>query len=358
MTDSLRTVGCISLGLMLIVGSWARTSARAVTPAPVLSPSQDSSPASATTVRVSLSRGDNLQWMNFWVALGAGFFAEEGLEVELVIGGRARSFLQGEADVAVMPRPTYLSLVGQERPILAFANLLRHDPINLVVRREVAEELGLSARMSLAERLNRLRGLRVGVAHGPPPRLRVLLESVGLDADSDIEMVMVSGGEQNQAFEEGRVDALYAHTPYLEKALVDQDAVIVVNQSSGQVPGLANRQIHMMVTTQSYAGANPEVLSAMATAVYRAQQLIHRDRAATIDAIHASAVELQAPQALDTIVGIYEPAIPETPAVSIDGAMRELALFPGHRRAPDLSGVDMTLHVDNRFAEEAVAEER
>ena len=271
MTNSLRIVGCISLGLMLIVGSWARTSARAVTPAPVLSPSQDSSPASATTVRVFLSRGDNLQWMNFWVALDAGFFAEEGLEVELVIGGRARSFLQGEADVAVMPRPTYLSLVGQERPILAFANLLRHDPINLVVRREVAEELGLSASMSLAERLNRFRCLRVGVAHGPPPRLRVLLESVGLDADSDIEMVMVSGGEQNQAFEEGRVDALYAHTPYLKKALVDQDAVIVVNQSSGQVPGLANRQIHMMVTTQSYAGANPEVLSAMATAVYRAQ---------------------------------------------------------------------------------------
>ena len=296
--------------------------------------------------------------MNFWVALGAGFFAQEGLDVELVVGGSARAFLHGAADVAVMPRPTYLRLVGQERPILAFANLLRHDPINLVVRREVVEALGLSANMPLTQRVNGIRGLRVGIAPGPRPRLRLLLESVGLDAESDIEMVIVPGEEQNQAFEEGRVDALYAHTPYLEKAVVDQDAVIVVNQSSGQVPGLANRQIHMLVTTQSYAGANPEVLAAMATAVYRAQQLIHRDRAATIDVIHASGVELRAPQALETIVGLYAPAIPQTPEVSIDGAMRELALFPGHRRAPDLSGVDMTLHVDNRFAEQAVADER
>lgn len=89
------TVGCSSLAFMLPVGFFVGTSARAVASAPVLSSSQDTSPASATTVRVFLSRGDNLQWMNFWVALGAGFFAQEGLEVELVVGGSARAFLHG-----------------------------------------------------------------------------------------------------------------------------------------------------------------------------------------------------------------------------------------------------------------------
>ena len=307
---------------------------------------------SATPVRVFLPRGDNLQWMNFWVTLGAGFFEEEGLEIELVVGGGTGSFLRGAADVAVMPRPSFLSEVGKGQPIVAFANLLANDPINLLVSGELAEARGISDELPLVDRLKAMRGLRVGIAPGPPPRLRILMESVGLDPDHDIEMVTVRGPEQNRALDEGRVDALYSHTPYLERALVDQGAVMVVNQSAGEVPGLSNRQIHMLVTTQDYLEANPDLVGAMVRAVYRGQQLIHSHRQATIDAIHASGVTLQAPQGLRTLVEIYEPAIPLTPEVSITGALRELDLFPGHQACPDLSGVDMSAHIDNRFARE------
>ena len=167
----------------------------------------------------------------------------------------------GQANVAVLPRPIYLDSVGRGEPVLTFANLFQNDPINLVVRKEVAAQRGLSAGMPLAERLKALRGLKVGVAPGPPTWLRVLFESVGLDADSDIEMVLIHGDEQNSAFGEGRVDALYAHTPYLERALVEQGAVMLVNQSAGEVPSLTGRQIHTLVTTQDFAGANPRYWS-------------------------------------------------------------------------------------------------
>jgi NitT/TauT family transport system substrate-binding protein len=244
--------------------------------------------------------------------------------------------------------------VGQGRPVLAFANLLRNDPINLVVRKEIAAERGLALSMPLEDRLNALRGLRIGVAPGPMSRLRVLLATAGLDAASDIDMVIVPGEEQNLFFEERRVDALYAHTPFLEKSLVDQGGVMIVRQSAGEVQELANRQIHMLVTTQEYAGTHPEVLTRMATAVYRAQQLIHADRQAAVQAIRRSGVQLQDPDTLETLVEIYEPAIPLTPEVSTEGALRELALFPSRRSMPDLSGIDMTAFVDNRFAERAV----
>ena len=72
--------------------------------------------------------------------------------------------------------------------------------------------------------------------------------------------------------------------------------------------------------------------------------------------IRASDIKLQAPQGLDTILAIYEPAIPQTPEVSVEDALRELQFSPAHRTPPpDLSGVDMTQHVDNRFARQAVA---
>ena len=94
----------------------------------------------------------------------------------------------------------------------------------------------------------------------------------------------------------------------------------------------------------------------MTKAVYRAQQLVHTDLGATADAIRASEVQLQEPQGLETILAIYEPAIPQTPEVSAEGVLKELGLFPAVRTPPDLSGIDLTNHVDNQFALEAISD--
>lgn len=296
--------------------------------------------------------------MNFWVAQGAGFFEDEGFGVEIVVPPKpmatGRFMVKGQADVAVLPRPIFLLTVAKGVPLLSFANLLANDPINLVVQKGVAEERGLSMDMPLKERLQGLEGLAVGVAPGPPVRLRTLFASVDLDAESHIEMEIIHGDQQNQAFGEGSVDALYAHTPYLETALVDQDAVMLVDQSGGEVPTLAGRQIHTLVTARDSADSNPELVVSLARAIYRAQQLIHADLQATAEAIRASDVELQAPQGLETILAIYEPAIPQTPEVSVAGALREVELFPSHLPPPDLSDVDMSQHVATQFAQQAI----
>lgn len=327
------------------------------TATPTATPTVTPKPA-ASTVRVAIPNDRNLQWMNFWVAQGAGLFEDEGVEVEIVVPPRppatARFMAKGQADAAVVPRPIYLDTVAQGEPVLAFANLFANDPINLVVQPEVAEERGLSMEMPLEERLAGLEGLKIGLAPGPPVRLRTLLASVDLDADSHIEMVILHGGEQNGAFGDGSVDALYAHTPFLERALVKQDAVMLVDQAGGEVPELAGRQYHTLVTTQDYTDSNPEDLVSMARAILQAQQLVHADQGATVEAIRASDVKLQFPEGLETIVAIYAPAIPRTPEVSVEAALRELELYPSHRDPPDLSDVDMSQHVDNRFAQQAM----
>jgi NitT/TauT family transport system substrate-binding protein len=333
---------------------------------PIRGFAQNQTATPSTSINVFVPNGQNLQWMNFWVALGAGFFGDEALDVKTVLAaqsddentpGAQRALFDGSADIAVLPRPQFLMAVARGRPVLAFANLLRNDPINLVVQRRVAEERGLSAKLPLADRLNGLRGLRVGVAPGPPVRLKVLLATAGLNADSDIEMMLVPGPAQNDFFGQERVDAIYAHTPYLETALVQQGGVLLVNQSAGEVPELANRQIHVLVTTQAYAAANPDVLLRVVRAIYRAQQLIHSDNDGTLAAIRRSGVELQAPDALETLVEIYEPAIPTTPEVSAEGAMRELALYPSRREPLDLGNVDFTPFVDNTFVEQVMTDD-
>lgn len=314
--------------------------------------------AQLTAVKVAIPSSDNLQFMSFWVAKGAGFFEAEGLDVQVTVppmpGAAGQLMVMGRADVAVLPPPLYLNLIGQQQPVMIFANLLQNDAINLIVRKDILEARKLSPTAPLAERLQGIKGLKVGVAPGPPTRLRALFASVGLDVDRDIEMVIIHGEGQNQAFGENRVDALYAHTPFLERALVQQNAVILVNQSRGEVPEISGRQIHSLVTTRSFVSSKPELLAALTRAILRAQRLVHADQKAAVDAILRAVPGLDR-RLVETIVSIYEPAIPQTPEVSVEGMETAHKLFPESQTPPDLSKVNLADYLAPQFARQAMA---
>jgi ABC-type nitrate/sulfonate/bicarbonate transport system substrate-binding protein len=314
--------------------------------------------AAAAELRIIVPDADNLQFMSFWVAKGAGYFAEQGIEPKILVPdepNRAkRMVLAGEADCAVLPPPMYLELIAERFPWVLVANLLENDAINLVVRRSVAVERKLKAASPLKERLVGLAGLRIGVAPNPPTRLRALFASAELDADSEIKMVILRGKEQNDAFADGRVDALYAHTPYLEKALVDQDAIMLVNQSKGEIPKLSVRQIHALAVSRRLQAQQRETVVALVRAIARAQQLIHRDRAAAVQAVLHEFPEMQRPL-VERVVEIYEPAIPQSPRVSAEGFQAALDLFPASRKPPDLSGIDLSEFVATEFVEATAA---
>ena len=59
------------------------------TPTPMPTPSATPTPRAtavpATTVRLFIPSDDNLQLMNLWIALGAGHFEEQGLDVQIVL---------------------------------------------------------------------------------------------------------------------------------------------------------------------------------------------------------------------------------------------------------------------------------
>jgi NitT/TauT family transport system substrate-binding protein len=332
-------------------------------PPPAAGPTDDLfAQAASSSFRIALQSGDNLQWLGFWVAQGAGYFGEEGLDVQVVVppmpGAVARFMLMGRADAAILPPPVLFDSIARGEPVVTIANLLQADPINLVLAKSVADELGITSDQPLRQRLEALEGLRVGVAPGPPTRLRALFRSAGLEADSHIEMVIVDGDAQNQALANGEVDALYAHTPYLERALLEQGGVLLVNQSGGEVPELAGRQIYSLATSRANLESREAELKALVRAIHRAQLLVREDPAAAAEAVRNSSVELHQPNGLERIIEIYRPAVPASPEVSAELLAREAELLPAHRPAPDLGGVDLDLHVDNRFPLEAVREVR
>src|SRR5882762_269666 len=177
-------------------------------------------PSALTPVRIEVPGDKNLQFFTLWVALGAGYFQREGLEPKILVDATPRSagqlLFQGQADVALLPPPMFLGMIAEDKPILLFASLLANEPINLALRKSVADARKLSPHAGLRERLQAISGLRIGLAGEVAPRLRALFASAGMNADKEIQLVTIAGPDQVKAFVDGRVDVLFAHTPYLE----------------------------------------------------------------------------------------------------------------------------------------------
>jgi len=301
--------------------------------------------AAAATLRIGVPERDNIQFLTLWTALGAGYFEAEGLDVQVVFAARANQsgelLLNKQADIALLQPPVYLGLIAQQRPIVLFANLLANDPINLIVRSDVAARLKLDPKAPLVDRLKALKGLRIGVAYEPPRRLRVLFALAGMDVDRDIQMKIVPGEEQIAAFASGAVDALYAHTPFLEDALVAHGAVLVINQSGGEVAPLSKGQIHSLAATKEFAGAHPDVLAAATRAIARAETLLHTDAAAAVKALLKAGIPAPTARHLATIVDIYRAAVPATPKVSAAAVERDATLYPARPAAPDFTRINV-----------------
>ncbi len=315
--------------------------------------------AGLVPLRIEVPNVRNLQFFSLWVALGAKLFEGEGFSPQILPAPQPRSvggrLFTGEADVAVLPPPMYLGMMAEGKPIRLFANLFANEPINLVLRKDVAARLKIPSSAPLREKLQALKGLKVGVAGEPPPRLHAMFAAGAMDAKTDVEIVIVPGPGQVAAIRDRAVDALFAHTPYLETAMVEHGAVLIVDTSGGEVPGLAGGQIHALGATAMRIAENPAMILAATRAIARAQRLAHSDLPATVDALIASGATNAARPQVEAIAAIYADAVPLAPHISIPGIRRAAELYPAHPRHPDFSRTGPEAFVARDFAVEAIS---
>src|SRR5574339_348766 len=80
--------------------------------------------AAAQAVRIGIPERNNLQYMSFWVAQGAGLFAAEGLAVEIVVPDAPNQsgmiLMQKRVDISLLQPPIYLGLIAEQHPFALF----------------------------------------------------------------------------------------------------------------------------------------------------------------------------------------------------------------------------------------------
>ncbi len=307
-------------------------------------------------IRLLLPDPQNLQLVLFFMARAARFFDDGGLAIELsspdAPNGARAMFDKTKPDAMLLPAPMLASMVAERAEIVVCANVLANDPINLVCSAKVAAERGLSAKRPLRERLSALKGLRLGIAPHPPPRLRALFASVGLSADEVVSVVTLRGPDQNHAFTNGEVDLLYAHTPFLEHAIVRDHGVLLVDQSSGEVPELSHRQFHALAFRRESLVSRRGDAVAMVRALAKAGQLL-RVKNEEAGATLARSLPTRSDEEVRLIAKIYAPALPQDLTPSAEEITKSLLFYPEHMPKPDFTGRDLGPFVDTSIAKDA-----
>ncbi len=134
----------------------------------------DASGEELTTLRVALGWITNVEWAGFWIADDAGYYAEEGLEIEWLAGGpnaptTMASVAAGDADLGVEPSmQNWLQSIPQGNDFVGVGTVyqdtpsallsLAEDPVESVEDMKGATILGQEGTQPLIDAMFRVGG--------------------------------------------------------------------------------------------------------------------------------------------------------------------------------------------------------
>ena len=266
-----------------------------------------------------------IQVASLLVAIQGGYITEEGVNATLSTFDEGRELQQavrlGSVALVVAAMRLVVQSVDSPRPLVAIGAISGRPNLNIVVAGNIAQDRGLTSASSLDERLAALKGLKIG--HPPGPLVGVnlatkVLEVAGLSLDGDTELIAVPGEDQVSALREGKIQALVGHHPYLEEAIVQEGAFLVVHASAGELSSLEPFPLHVLATTPDYIAQNGEILQAVLRGLLKAQQVIRDDPDLAKEIIMAALPELDRPN-LEEGIKIYFPAVPPSPFITPEG---------------------------------------
>ncbi|MDF2874951.1 MAG: myristoyl transferase [Sporomusa sp.] len=189
-----------------------------------------------------------------------GFFAEEGIDVELIeMKDSISGLASGDVDFADSPTTNAIIAAGRGAPVKIVASAFRtKGPFYLISKPEI-------------KKIEDLRGKKIGISGfgtGLEVYTRVILQKHGLTPN---DVTFIANGSHNQAFaslESGQVDATIIHEPF-----------VTLGETTGKAHLLARGwdylpTFHTGVLTASsqFINKQPELVEKMIRAYLKSQE--------------------------------------------------------------------------------------
>lgn len=174
-----------------------------------------------------------LTFTSHFVAEDAGFFEKEGVKVQtrtLVGVAATNALLAGSVDFTHGSGPTFLRAASQGQRMFAIANVVDKVMVETVLRKDVAERLGITEKTPVAERARKLKGLTIaiqGVGSMIHTWTRFILDMGGLDVEKDVRITPMDPPAMLPALTSKAIDGFSTAMPFTTQAVLRGDAIML-----------------------------------------------------------------------------------------------------------------------------------
>lgn len=255
--------------------------------------STDSADAEPVTVRY-LQPSPSMAYLPFELADAAGFFEEEGIDVELLPHNPqgSQALLSGEVDIASVSTPQLFNAIAEGRPLKSVAVLTPNSSNDVVLTtaavERLEEEQGVTPDSPVEDRIAALQGLRITLPQegsSSNASMRSMLREYGLDPDTDVELIPLGDATAHvTTAREDQSDGYWFSPPVTSVAIAEGFGVLWLAFYRGDVPLLDGIDLIQLAATDEYIDENPETIEAFIRAIWRAIDLLDNDpdQAATV----------------------------------------------------------------------------
>lgn len=272
---------------------------------------------------VMAAGGDGLHYSAIHIADRAGFFKEEGLQLEIVdvnSGPRQTAALMGgSALFAPLGLIHEIKIISEGGNLVAASNLFATLDMHIVLSKDAIAKTGIKQSMSVDEKIKLMKGLRFGITSPgstTDTAIRTMLKSRGVEPDQALQLQPVGGGSNMlAALEKGTIDGFIWSAPQPQVAANRGLGEIIIEPFGGKVTEMNGVPYLVMAVNGATFKQNEDEIRRTIRALTKAMKFAHEkpDEALKIVAAHFPNFDQEI---LRQVWPNYVKGVPQTPVIS------------------------------------------
>lgn len=276
--------------------------------------------------------GDFLAWGLIDIAKAKGFFAQHGLDVEIVMaqGGPQvlAAVLAGRAQFSTTSILELVEADSQGQNAKIVSPLTHQSQVACAVRTDLAATFP-PASAPWTDRVRALRGHQVGVTSvggGVSLTLNYMLRGAGL-TEHDVGETAIGADPAAwiAALKNKQIDAMCAGVPIPEQTVVQGVAKPFVSPALGDIPSLADIPDANVVTSQAVIDRDPEMVQAFVASLFDAMKLMQHDRPAAAAVLKQEIFPRLDQKTFDLALNDFANAFATTPRITNEQIAKTMA---------------------------------
>lgn len=228
--------------------------------------------------------GTPLHQMLLYIADRAGYFRDEGLDLDSIVvnsGPKVVAAIQGGAEMGFLGCTEITTAAARGSDLAIVGNGYDAYATSLVLSNAAIAKTGIVRNMSIEDRLKRLKGLRIGIT-GPGSVTDLMIRSLflarGMDPDKEVTLQPLGdGASQYAAMERGMIDGFIFGAPFPQIAVARKIGQIAISPLDENIPEMKGMLFICFASSKKTIGQKPEMIQSAINALTKAIALVRND---------------------------------------------------------------------------------